>query len=97
MILRPVVSEKAFAMAEDSGVYSFIVPKKSKKLEIAKAVAGQFDVSVDHVRTCMIKGKPKNMIVQRGRFSIKGKRSDLKKAYVKLKEGDSISLFEGSE
>lgn len=97
MILRPIVSEKAFAMAEDTGVYSFIVPKTAKKLEIAKAVAGQFEVSVDRVRTVMVKGKPKNMIVKRGKYSIKGKRSDLKKAYVTLKEGDSISLFEGSE
>lgn len=97
MILRPVVSEKAFTIAEENGVYSFFVPKKAKKLEIAKAIAAQFDVSVAGVRTVSVKGKPKNVVAKKGRYSVRGKRADQKKAYVTLKDGDSISLFEGSE
>lgn len=97
MMLLPVVSEKAFAAAEDNGVYTFIVPKASSKQAVASAVSDQFKVTATDVRTVIVKGKPKSMIVQRGRHSVSGKRSDYKKAYVTLKQGDSISLFEGSE
>ncbi len=95
--LLPVVSEKAMAATENQHTYVFWVPKRSSKLAIARAVKDQFKVKVQTVNTAVTKGKPKQTPVQRGRLRISGRRSDLKKAYVKLAEGEMIKLFEESK
>jgi large subunit ribosomal protein L23 len=59
------------------------------KIEIKKAVEELFGVTVESVKTYTTHGK----IRSRGRF--KGKRPDLKRAVVQLKEGDTIEFFEG--
>ncbi len=97
MILRPVISEKAIELADENNTYVFFVPKSANKITIAEAVKDRYDVEATSVRTQIVKGKTKQMPVKRGRLLIKGVRSDLKKAIVTLKKGDSISLFEGSE
>ncbi len=97
MILKPVISEKAIQFADEKNTYVFFVPKSANKITIAEAVKSRYDVEVISVRTQIVKGKSKQMPVKRGRMLIKGVRSDMKKAYVTLKSGDSISLFEGSE
>lgn len=87
MKLIPRVSEKAVDQAAQ-GVYVFEVPTAATKPDVAKAVADNFKVKVDEV----------NMLVQRGKAKtfkrIKGRRSDVKKAYVKLQKGQKITLFE---
>lgn len=97
MNLQPVVSEKSIALTDTQNTYLFFVPKSANKHEIAREVAERFDVEVVSVKTSIHKGKQKRMPVKRGRMLISGKRSDMKKAFVKLAEGESISLFEGSE
>lgn len=97
MILKPVISEKAIQQADEANTYVFFVPKNANKITVAEAVAARYDVEVTSVRTQIVKGKEKQMPVKRGRMLVKGSRSDVKKAYVTLKSGDSISLFEGSE
>ncbi|MEX0919908.1 MAG: 50S ribosomal protein L23 [Candidatus Saccharimonadales bacterium] len=97
MILRPTISEKAIILADEENTYAFYVPKDATKISIAKAVSDRYDVEVETVRTKIHKGKSKRTLVQRGRKFVNGDRSDLKQAYVRVKEGDSIKLFEGSE
>ena len=64
-------------------------PARVGKLDVARAVAAQFKVTVEDVRTLVMRGK-----IKRVGMSI-GKRSNFKKAFVTLKEGDKIELFEG--
>ncbi len=77
------ISEKAF-MAQEDGKYVFIVDKRANKPEIKKAVESIFGVHVEKVNIINLKGKTK---IFRG---IKGKRPDVKKAIVTLKEGESL-------
>jgi len=88
------MSEKTYAMSE-TGVYVFNVDKKHNKLEIAETVESTYDVTVERVRTVITKGKTKRMYKNR-RYET-GKRVDVKKAYVTLKEGDSIPIFAATE
>lgn len=89
VLLAPVVSEKAVSSAESGNQVCFKVVKDAQKGEIKAAVEKMFDVKVEGVRTLIMKGKTK-----RTRFGI-GKRSDWKKAYVKLAEGQDIDFAMG--
>ncbi len=97
MLLKPAISEKAIVLADEENTYVFYVPKSADKISIAKAVSDRYEVGVESVRTKINKGKTKRTYVRRGRRFITGERSDLKQAYVRVKDGDSIKLFEGSE
>ncbi|MGH1487263.1 MAG: 50S ribosomal protein L23 [Cellvibrionaceae bacterium] len=90
ILLAPVVSEKAVGSAEVTNQVVFKVVKDADKSEIKAAVEKMFDVKVEDVRTLVMKGKTK-----RTRFGI-GKRSDWKKAYVKLAEGQDIDFAMGA-
>ncbi len=89
VIKGPLITEKLDKAREKQRQYSFVVDKKATKHEVARAVAGQFKVTVEDVRTLIMRGKIKRV----GRSQ--GKRSNFKKAFVTLKEGDKIELFEG--
>jgi len=89
ILRRPIITEKASRMQENSNKYVFEVDKNCNKIEIGKAVEEEFNVSVVSVRTFNTHGKVRT----RGRF--KGSRPDWKRAVVQLKEGDSIEFFEG--
>lgn len=97
MMLKPVISEKTIALADKENTYVFYVPKSVNKLQVTDEIKNRFDVNVTRVRTVVLKGKRKRMPVRGGRKTTPGKRSDMKKAYVTLGDGDSITLFEGSE
>jgi large subunit ribosomal protein L23 len=86
VLLSPVVSEKSTIAAEDSNRFVFKVQTVATKLEIKKAVELMFEVEVETVQVLNVKGKVK-------RFGCSlGKRSDWKKAYVKLKAGHDIDF-----
>ncbi|MBO6263602.1 MAG: 50S ribosomal protein L23 [Clostridia bacterium] len=88
VILRPVLSEKSYAMIKDKK-YTFVVAKDANKTEIKLAVEKKFDVQVDKVNTVNCHGKLKRM----GRSQ--GYTSDYKKAYVTLKkDSKAIAFFE---
>ena len=87
-ILAPVITEKATALTE-RGQVTFRVPLEATKPEIRAAVEGLFGVTVLAVNTVVTKGKTKRF---RGR---PGRRSDTKKAMVRLAEGQSIDLTTG--
>ena len=95
--LKPRVSEKAYAQSEASNVYIFDVPADANKLDVAKAVAAQYEVGVTSVKIASVPGKTVRAYRQRGRRSINGKRSDIRKAYVTLKEGDKLPIFAAME
>ncbi|AUH52702.1 50S ribosomal protein L23 [Chromobacterium sp. ATCC 53434] len=86
VILAPIVSEKSTMIAEKNQQMAFRVAKDATKPEIKAAVELLFNVKVDGVSTVNVKGKVKRF----GR-SI-GRRSDWKKAYVSLVEGQEIDL-----
>ncbi|OGO90904.1 MAG: 50S ribosomal protein L23 [Coxiella sp. RIFCSPHIGHO2_12_FULL_42_15] len=83
LLKAPHVSEKAVAVDRQ---YVFEVVKDANKQEIAAAVEYIFNVKVEKVSVCNMKGKP-------ARFGqITGRRKGWKKAYVKLVEGSQIEL-----
>lgn len=86
IIIRPVITERAFDMQE-LGRYTFEVAKTASKIEIAKAVEEIFDVHVKKVNTVNVKSKPKRVRYQTGRTRT------WKKAIVTLAEGETIELF----
>lgn len=89
VIIEPVVSEKSYALLEQN-VYTFRVHPDASKPEITDAVESIFNVRVKKVNTLNRGGKRK----RNRRSWTYGKRSDAKRAYVTLVEGDSIDLFE---
>lgn len=94
MVLKPRMSEKAYAQSHELNTFVFDVPKTANKFEIAKAVESQFSVSVENVKVLVAKGKTARSIRIGGvRKNVYGKRTDIKKAYVRLKEGDTIPVF----
>lgn len=95
MNLVPRVSEKAYVQSSNN-VYLFEVPVSSTKIEVKKAVQEQFKVTVVKVRTVRQKGKKISSNRKRQR-PVAGYRANMKKAYVTLAKGDSLSLFEEVE
>jgi len=89
VIKGPIITEKLDLARERLRQYSFIVDKKATKTDVARAVESLFKVTVEGVRTNIVRGKIKRV----GRNI--GKRPNYKKAIVTLKEGDKIELFEG--
>ncbi|MCB0326450.1 MAG: 50S ribosomal protein L23 [Bdellovibrionales bacterium] len=89
VLKRPMVTEKSNMLKETSNQVVFEVDQTAKKPVIKYAVEKAFGVSVEDVRTAIVRGKVKTV----GRYV--GKRSDYKKAYVRLKVGDKIDVFEG--
>lgn len=90
IIIAPVVSEKSTRAAEKFNQAVFKVARDAGKPEIKEAVEKLFNVKVADVRTLNVKGKNKRF----GRFE--GKRSDWKKAYVTLAQGQEIDFLGGA-
>ncbi len=88
IVIRPIVSEKSYDRMGE-GIYQFRVAKSANKTQIKDAVEALFKVSVTKVNTINVVRKPK----RRGVFH--GYTPTWKKAIVTLKEGDSITFFEG--
>jgi len=97
MALKPRISEKGYTISERDNVYIFDVPATANKFDIAKSVASQFEVSVTNVRVASVPGKAIRAYRSRGRKSINAKRSDIRKAYVTLKDGDKLPIFAAPE
>ncbi len=88
VIVKPVITEKA-TMASEAGAVVFQVAKSATKPQIKEAVEAVFGVKVKAVNTTITKGKTKRF---RGQ---PGVRSDVKKAYVTLEEGNTIDVSSG--
>jgi large subunit ribosomal protein L23 len=90
VIIRPVISEKSFALAE-AGKYTFRIHDDAHKTEVRHAIEQLFDVNVVDVRTAWVKPKPK----RRGYTS--GHRRRWKKAIIQVGVGQTIPIFRGLE
>jgi large subunit ribosomal protein L23 len=90
VIIRPVVSEKSYALIGENK-YTFRVDDRAHKTQIAHAIEEIFNVKVAAVRTSKVHPKPKR------RGLTKGRSRGWKKAVVELVPGDRIELFEGAE
>lgn len=89
VILFPLVTEKSSVLQATSNQYCFVVRKDANKLEIAQAVkALKKGIEIESVNTQIIRGKVKRMGMNYG------KRSNWKKAIVRLKDGQSLDLIE---
>lgn len=86
IIVEPYVSEKGTILSEKHRQFVFKVLTNATKLEVKKAVELLFNVQVDSVGTCIVKGKRKVF------KQIPGRRKNWKKAYVALKEGNDINF-----
>jgi large subunit ribosomal protein L23 len=95
-ILKPRLSEKTYGLSETNNVYVFEVPANTNKHSVARAVSVQYAVTVLNVNITNVKGKAKRTVRKGGRPTM-GKRSDVKKAYVTLKEGDKLPIFATEE
>ena len=89
VLLKPVVSEKSYALQEVNQ-YTFIVHPSASKPEISDAVESIFDVTVLKVNTLNRQGKK----TRNRRTGKVGSKASTKRAIVTLAEGDSIDLFE---
>jgi large subunit ribosomal protein L23 len=89
VILSPRVTEKSTSVGEDSNQYVFHVVNDASKTEVKGAVEMLFDVNVESVRIVNVKGKNKSFRMR------PGKRSDWKKAYVRVQEGQVIDFLGG--
>jgi large subunit ribosomal protein L23 len=87
VIRRPLITEKTSILREDGRTIVFEVAIKANKVEIRRAIEQLLGSKVDAVRTSVTHGKVK----RQGRFA--GRRSDWKKAYVKLREGAKVPEF----
>ncbi len=83
-----ITTERSTLLREKNNEYVFEVDKKASKHQIRAAVERAFKVKVEEVRTVIVPGKPRRM----GRFE--GKTAAWKKAIVRLKKDQVISIFE---
>ena len=87
VLKRPLVKEKGVSKKDNERTLCFEVAADANKTQVKAAVEKLFKVKVAEVRTASFEGK----LRRRGRFA--GYRSDWKKAYVKLKDGQKVPDF----
>ena len=87
VIRRPITTEKTTVIREEGRTLVFQVANGANKIDIRRAVEQLFGSKVESVRTSLAHGKVK----RQGKYS--GRRSDWKKAYVKLREGEKLPEF----
>ena len=87
IIRKPLITEKANLLKEETQVVSFEVGRAANKIEIKQAIEKAFDVKVKSVNTILQRGKTKRVGANIG------KRNNWKKAYVTLEEGHNIDFY----
>ena len=87
VIRRPIITEKGLLTKETQRTLVFEVHRDATKVEIRDAVQGLFKVHVESVHTANFTGK------ERRRGRLVGFRSDWKKAYVKLRDGEKMPEY----
>ena len=105
ILIKPIVTEKMTKITEKSSearkkkdgsapvntVYGFYVDTNANKIQIKQAVEQKFGVTVESVNTINYTGKVKRRYTKRG-LQV-GKTASFKKAYVTLKNGDTIDFY----
>lgn len=94
IVVIPRATEKAYRLVSGDNIYVFSVPTNANRDQIKAAIEEQFGVSVLGVKTLVQKGKAIRYIKAKRAYPGRTTRKDIKKAYVTLKEGDSIKVFD---
>lgn len=89
IVLKPVISEKSYSLANESNKYVFFVDSGINKIEIKNAVEKKYKVKVLGVNITVKPGK----MVRDFKSNKSTRRSDKRKAVVTLKKGDKIDEF----
>ena len=90
-IVKPLVTEKVTDLTEKHNVFCFVVRPEANKLQIQNEVEALYNVKVVSVNTVNYAGKNKSRYTKAG--LLRGKTNAFTKAYVTLKEGESIDFF----
>ena len=89
--IKPIVTEKATALTEKGGRYTFRVSPEANREQIAQMITKLYGVKVVSVNTMVCRGKDKSRYTKSG--LLKGKTSKYKKAVVTLAEGETIDYY----
>ena len=92
ILFKPIITEKASKISERLNQNTFLVDKRSNKIQIKKAVEDIYDVKVDNVSTINYGSERKKRYTKNGIQN--GKSNSIKKAIVKLSEGDKIDFYD---
>ena len=87
VLRRPLITEKTTVIREDGRTLVFEVAREANKIDIRRAVEQLLGPKVESVKTSLAHGKMK----RQGKYQ--GRRSDWKKAYVTLREGEKLPEF----
>jgi large subunit ribosomal protein L23 len=90
VLVQPLLTEKLTGIRETTNTFGFIVHPDANRVQVKQAVETLLKVKVARVNVMNVLGKVKRL----GRFS--GKRSDWKKAFVTLKKGEKLEMYESA-
>ena len=90
ILIKPILTEKATS-SNEAGKFSFIVDRKTNKVQVKKAVEKTYNVNVLKVNTINVLGKSVSKFTKTGIVS--GRKPSYKKAIVQLKDGDFIDFY----
>jgi large subunit ribosomal protein L23 len=90
VLVQPLLTEKITALREQTNTVGFVVHPDANRVQIKQAVEALLKVKVDKVNIVNVRGKIKRL----GRFS--GRRSDWKKAFVTLRKGEKLEMYESA-
>jgi large subunit ribosomal protein L23 len=90
VLVQPLLTEKITGLREKTNTVGFVVHPEANRVQVRQAVEALLKVKVEKVNLMNVRGKVKRL----GRFS--GKRSDWKKAFVTLKEGEKLEMYESA-
>lgn len=92
IIIKPIITEKANQLSENSNVYCFRVQVDANKIQIKKAIEDAYGVTVEKVNTVIM---PARRVVKYTKAGIiKGKKPKYKKAFVQVRSGEVINIYE---
>jgi len=91
IIIKPILTEKATREGELQNRFGFVVEKKANKIQIKKAVEQTYGVSVVSVNTSISRANRSTKFTKNG--LITAKTGAYKKAFVQVKEGETIDLY----
>jgi large subunit ribosomal protein L23 len=90
ILVQPLLTEKITGLREKNNTVGFVVHPEANRVQVKQAVESLLKVKVEKVNLMNVRGKMKRL----GRFS--GRRSDWKKAFVTLKEGEKLEMYESA-
>ena len=90
ILVQPLLTEKITGLREKNNTVGFVVHPEANRVQVKQAVESLLKVKVGKVNLMNVRGKMKRL----GRFA--GRRSDWKKAFVTLKEGEKLEMYESA-